>query len=69
MILELLECLERLESRILVIQADDETDVNPVVAQVIKETAAIGAAVERPSDGMLNEARAEPARAGAATAP
>ena len=55
-ILELLECLEGLEARILVIQADDESDIHPIVVQVIKEAAAVGAAVERPPDRMLNEA-------------
>ena len=69
MILVLLECLERLESRILVVQADDEADVNPVVVQVIEETAAVGAAVERPTDRVLNEARLNPPRAATATVP
>ena len=69
MILELLERLERLESRVLVIQADDEADVNAIIVQVIEETAAVGAAVERPSDRVLNESGPNAPGRQAATVP
>src|SRR5205807_2244069 len=51
----LLKRFERLQARILVVEADDEADVDPVIAQVIEKTAAVGARVERPAQGVLNE--------------
>src|ERR1700690_1416814 len=57
MIFPLLERLEGLEARILVIQSDDEADVHAILAQMIKKAAAINAAVERPACAVLNESR------------
>src|SRR4029077_20011060 len=53
--LELLEGLEGREARILVIEADDETDIHPIGIEVIDEAAAIGAVVEWPAQGVLDQ--------------
>src|SRR5262249_744241 len=55
MILELLERFERLQLRVDVIEPHDEADVHPVFAEVVQKTAAVGGAIERPDDGMLNQ--------------
>src|SRR5580700_5222828 len=53
--LELLERLERRQTRVLVIQADDEAHVDAIVVEMVDEAAAIGARVERPAEAVLNE--------------
>src|SRR5690242_13450178 len=40
-VLELLESLERRETRILIVETDDEADVGPVVVEVIGEAATV----------------------------
>src|SRR5208283_384121 len=55
-VLVLLKGFEGLEPRILVIQPHHEAHVDAIVVEVIKKASAIGAAVERPADGVLNEA-------------
>ena len=67
--LELLECLEGRQPRILVIEPDDEADVDAVLVEVIDEAAAIGARIERPAERVLDVARAAPGPPAAATAP
>ena len=54
--LETLEFLERRQIRVLVVQVHDEADRNLIVFQVIEEGAAAGLHVERPAEGMLDEA-------------
>ena len=54
--LEALEFLERREIRVVVIEVQDESDRDEIVAVVIEERAAAGAVVERPAEGVLNEA-------------
>ena len=56
MILVLLEGLEGFETRIRIIQADHEPDVHTIVVEVVEKTAAIGVGVERPAQGVLNQA-------------
>src|SRR5258707_3640252 len=55
-ILVLLESLERFEARVFIVQADHESDVHSIVVEVVKKTSAIRMAVERPTQGVLNEA-------------
>src|SRR5271163_940475 len=62
MILVLLEGLEGLEPRILIIQTNDESDVHAIVGEVVEETAAVGAIVERPSHRVLYQTRLHPPR-------
>src|SRR6202142_2673626 len=57
MIFPLLERLEGLEARILVIQSDDEADIHAVLVQMIKKAASVNAAVERPARAVLDEPR------------
>src|SRR5262245_57385307 len=54
--LESLQFIERRKVRIPVVQPDHESDCNLVVLQMVKERAAIGADIERPADGMDDEA-------------
>jgi hypothetical protein len=61
-VLELLEGLEGLQPRVAVVEPDDIADVHPVLVQVVEETAAVGARVERPTDGVLDQARLHAAR-------
>src|SRR5207302_9052757 len=56
-ILVLLEGLEGLQARILVVEADDVTDVHAVVIQVIEEAAGVGVRVGRPAQRMLDAPR------------
>src|SRR5882724_1822836 len=56
MILELLEGFEGLEAGILIIEAHHEAHVHPILVQVIEETAAIGLAVQGPTDAVLDMA-------------
>src|SRR5579884_2163588 len=55
MMFELLERLERGESRVLVIESDDESDIGPVAVEMIDEAAAVGAGIERPAERVLDE--------------
>ena len=59
-ILVLLKGLERFEARVRVIEADDESHVHAIVIEVVQEAAAIGLGVERPAEGVLNEAGFDP---------
>ena len=54
--LEALEFLERRQIRVGVVQMHDEADRHQIVAEVIDERAAAGCVVERPADGVLDEA-------------
>src|SRR6185295_19246090 len=56
MMLELLERLERLEARIAIVQADEVAGVNAILVEVIEKAAAVGAAVERPAERVLDAA-------------
>ena len=56
MVLELLKRLEGGKLRVPVIEPDDEADIDPVRIEVINETAAIDAAIQRPADAMQNMA-------------
>jgi hypothetical protein len=56
-ILVLLKCLEGLEARIFVVEADDEAHVHAIVVEVVQEAAAVGAVVERPAERVLDEPR------------
>ena len=60
MVFELLECFERLETRVFVAQADDVTDVHTVLIEVIQKTAAVGFWIERPTERMLDAAGLHP---------
>src|SRR5262245_61546270 len=55
-VLELLESLERLEARVLVVEPGDVADVHAVAVEVIEEAAAVGARVDGPSHRVLDEA-------------
>src|SRR5256714_9077239 len=57
-ILVLLEGLEGLQARILVVEADDVTDVHAVLVEVIQEAAGVGVRVGRPAQRMLDAPRA-----------
>ena len=61
MVLELLESLERLEARVGVIETDDEADVDAILVEVVQEAAAIGLAVHRIADRVLDKSRLDPA--------
>ena len=54
--LEALELLERVQKRVLVIEPDDKPDRHLAVFEVIEKRAAIGGGVERPADGVDDEA-------------
>ena len=54
--LEALEFLERCEPGVAVVQVHDETDRHQVFIEVIQERAAASAHVERPAEGMLDQA-------------
>ena len=68
-VLELLERLEGLEARVLVVEPGDVADVHAVAVEVIQEAAAVGARVDRPADRVLDQAGLGAARRAAATAP
>ncbi len=68
-VLELLEGLEGLEARVLVVEPGDVADVHAVAVEVIEEAAAVGLRVDRPADRVLDEARARRGPAAAARAP
>src|SRR3569833_1939792 len=54
-VFELLDSLERREARILVVEADDESDLRPVIVEVIDEAATVRARVQRPAERVLDE--------------
>ncbi len=54
-----LELLVGTNVRILVLKTDDVADMNEVGVHVVDEAAAVGVAVERPSNGVLNESGSE----------
>src|SRR3569833_4111339 len=54
-VFELLESLERREARILVVEADDESDIRPVIVEVIDDAATVRARVHRPAERVLDE--------------
>src|SRR5207248_3182778 len=53
--LETLELVERREPGIAVVQMHDEADRHEVASEMIKERAAAGAVVERPTERVLHE--------------
>src|SRR5262245_44082767 len=55
-LLALLEGLEGLEARILVVEPGDVADVHAVAVEGIEEAAAVGARVDGPSHCVLDEA-------------
>ena len=55
--LEALHLVERREPGIAVIEADDEAVGDQVVAEMVEERPAIGAAIERPADRVFDQAR------------
>src|ERR1700722_13655463 len=60
MILVLLERLERLQARILIVESDDIAHVDAIIVQMIEEAAGVGLRVHRPAQGMFNAAGALP---------
>src|SRR5438067_3495026 len=48
--LEALEFLERIQERVLVVEADHEADGHLIVLEVVKKRAAVGLTVHRPAD-------------------
>src|SRR5713101_6461576 len=58
MSLEPLEFIERRQIRILIIEMDHEADRNQVGVIVIEKGAAAGALIQRPTECVLNQARA-----------
>ena len=50
-----LELVERTEMRVGVVETDDESDRDLIVFEVIEERAAVGRAVERPSQGVHDQ--------------
>ena len=54
--LEALEFLEGRQVGVLVVQVDDEADGDLVVLEMVEERAAAGLHVERPAEGMLDQA-------------
>ena len=56
MLLELLEGLEGLQARIVVIEADDEADIHAILIEMIEKAAAIGMALEWPAHTVPNQA-------------
>src|SRR6185437_5574015 len=54
-VLELLERLERREARVLVVEADDETDIRAVVVEVVNEAATVRARIQRPTQRVLDQ--------------
>ena len=68
-VLVLLERLERLQARVLIVQADDVADVHAIVIEVVQEAAGVGVRVRRPPEGVFDASRAARARPAAATAP
>ena len=55
-VLELLERLEGLEARVLVVETGDVADVHAIAVEVIQEAAAVGARVDGPADRVLDQA-------------
>src|SRR6185503_4949951 len=55
-VLELLEGLERLETRVLVVEPGDVADVHAVAVEVIDEAAGVGARGDGPAHRVLDEA-------------
>ena len=60
--LELLELVEWRERRVGIVEMHDEADRHQVVAVVVEERTAAGAAPQRPAEAVLNEARLEARR-------
>ncbi len=56
MMLELLEGLERRETRVLIIEPDHVADVQPVLVEVIEKAAAVGLVVHGPAHRVLDQA-------------
>ena len=55
--LEALKFVEWGERRIPIVQVNHETNGDETVFEMIEERAAAGAIIERPAEGMLDEAR------------
>ena len=55
--LKTLKFVERRQRRIPIVQVNHETNGDEFVFEMIEERAAAGAIVERPAEGMLDEAR------------
>ena len=60
--LELLEGFVRIESRIVVFEAGDQSERDAVLAQAVDPAAAVHAGIERPAQRMRHPARADAAR-------
>src|SRR5690606_1848409 len=60
--LETLELFKGRQIRVLVVEVEHETDRNHIVLEMIEERAAAGLHVERPAEGVLNQARLVPGR-------
>src|SRR4029077_2417910 len=54
--LEALKFLERVEEGVLVVEPDHKPDRHLAVLEMVEERSAIGGGVERPADGMHDEA-------------
>ena len=52
MVFKALEFLERVEMRILIVEANDESNRNLVVCIVIQEGSAVSICLQRPTDGV-----------------
>src|SRR6185437_8551786 len=61
MMLELLKGLEWRQARILVVEPDDESDIQAILVEMVDEAAAVGGRVERPAEGVLDQAGLDPA--------
>src|ERR1700733_5903192 len=56
MIFVLLERLERLQTRILVVEADDVADVHAILVEVVEKASGVGVPVRRPAEPVLDAA-------------
>src|SRR5882757_4040361 len=60
MILVLLESFEGLQARVLIVEANDVTDVDPILVEVVEETAGVGLGVDWPAQGMFDASGPHP---------